>query len=756
MKILRSAIIFSFLFFNFTLYIHAQSTSRASIAWEVQKYDITATLPQNETGRDLNVKAVLSLKGIQERTGSRLTLRISDKATVSDVKINNSTTDFSKGSENISDNQNLQRIIVSLPSIPPKTTFNVEVNYKLNVKENSGLNSISPIGSQFLPLSFWYPTPTSWFFAGGADYAPFKVTINNVNEKMIVSSGTESGNSFEQKLNAQPFFLTGSWDVVAAKNENGVSVYMPKGAGEVAAKRAEEIAGLANEAKNFTANLLGNMANVPLRVVGVKRGTGFSSSGTIFVDDSAFLRQKLDSQTALTISEGVAKIWLGNTVKVTGDGYGVIREGLSRYIATEFLEQKYGKEVADIERLRQRVSYAAVVTRDSPLRIASPLDDYYFTSVANKGAMVWRLLAKKLGQKEFFEVIRSQMGNKELDLSEIRSAFETQKEFLDYTIDEVTDMNLMIGLPQVNGTTSKVALRNTGKVDVSVDVTAITINGERLTKQINIPAKSFGEAVFTNANKIVRTEIDSEKLYPQTNYADDFAPRNLNDSDEILIVKRAFDKQDYATAEKNARSVLQNTPHFDDARTWLARSLLAQGKTADAEKEFRTVLSEKLPTASSLAWANVGLGEIALQNGQKSQAVTYFEEAIKVDAEYGASLAARKGREKAGVTKPIDELIKNFFARFDKGAVSGRKDDIDALILSGEISTFARNIPGQAQKWETRVVQVDKLDENNVLVETSLNIQLIEKSGETGMAVFHLTKVGNNWKLNNVEMFEVR
>ena len=176
---------------------------------------------------------------------------------------------------------------------------------------------------------------------------------------------------------------------------------MPKGTGETATKRAEEIAGLANEAKNFTATLLGNAPNIPLRIVGVKRGAGFSSSGTIFVDDSVFLRQKLDSQTALLISEGIAKVWLGNVVNVTGDGYGVIREGLSRYIATEFLEQKFGKEIADVERFRQRVSYAAVVTRDSPLRIASPLDDYYYTSAANKGAMIWRVLAKKLGQKEF-------------------------------------------------------------------------------------------------------------------------------------------------------------------------------------------------------------------------------------------------------------------------------------------------------------------------------------------------------------------
>ena len=753
MKFFRSAIIFTISLCIFSLYIHAQSTSRAAIAWEVQKYDITATLPTSATGRDLDVKAVLSLKSVRDRTGSRLTLRISEKAEVSAVKVNGAVADFSKGVEKISEVENLQRIIVRLPSIAPKQAFSVEVNYKLNIKENSGLNAISPVGSQFLPLSFWYPTPTSWFYAGGADYAPFKVSLNNSGGLSFISSGTINGNSAEQTLNAQPFFLTGTWDTF---EKNGVSVFLPKGTGAEEKKRAEEIADLASEARNFAANLLGETPNVPLRIVGVKRGAGFASGGTIFIDDSAFLRQKIDSQTALNISEGIAKIWIGNKVLTTGDGYGVIREGLSRLVATEFLEQKYGKEIANIERLRQRVSYAAVVSRDSPLRIASPLDDYYYTSVANKGAMIWRLLAKKLGQKDFFEIIRSQMETGELDLANLRSALSVQKEFLDYAIDEVTDMNLMIGLPQTSGTTTRVALRNTGKVDVSVDVTAITSNGESLTQQITIPAKSFGEAVFTNPNKIVRTEIDSEKLYPQTSYADDFAPRGFDDSDEILIVKRDFDRQRYAEAEKNARAILQNMPRFDDARTWLARSLLAQGKISDAEKEFRQVLSEKLPTPNSLAWANVGLGEIALQKGQKAQAVALFEEALKADAEYGASLAARKGRERAGIGKAVDESVKSFFGRFDKAAVSGRRDDIENLIISGEVADFARNIPGQAQKWNTNVVQVDNLDENNILVEANLNIQLLEKSEESGIAVFHLAKVGGDWKLKGVEMFEVR
>ena len=273
--------------------------------------------------------------------------------------------------------------------------------------------------------------------------------------------------------------------------------------------------------------------------------------------------------------------------------------------------------------------------------------------------------------------------------------------------------------------------------------------------QATIPAKSFGEVSFKTPNKIVRTEIDSDKLYPQTDYSDDVAPREFDESDLLLAVKRAFDKQEFGNAEKSARTVLQSAPRFDDVRILLARALLAQGKITDADKEFRAVLDEKLPTARSLAWANEGLGEVALKTAQNAQAAKSFEEAIKADAEYGATLAARAGRNKANGATAIDESIKSFFAQFDKAAISGSKANVDALIVTGEIPRFAGGVAG-AQTWQTKVLQVDKTDVNNALVEVNLTIQLLNKNAESGTAVFRLAKVGNDWKLSSVDIFEVR
>lgn len=731
--------------------LFAQDDTRPSATWQVQRYDINATLPSTPTDRNLTAKAKVDMKNVSSKPASMLTLRISPNAEVTAVTVNGTAADFTKGEEKVGTGS-LQRIVVRVPTVQPGGMLSATVDYKLNVKDNSGLNAISPVGSQFLPLSFWYPTPNSWYFARGADFAPFRVTVNGAGQA-FVSSGAENSGAYEQKFGGQPFFVSGNWEVV---NSSGVSVYTPKGAGPDEQKRANELAALASDAKTFAAGLLGAAPDSPIRLVAVKRGGGFTSGGTIFIDDSVFRRSKVDSLTAMTVADAVAKIWLGNSTAISGDGGGVIREGLTKYIATEFLESKFGKDVADVERLRQRVAYAAVSRRDTPLTTVTPLDDYYYPEVANKGAMVWRLLARRVGREPFFAAVGTAIRDGSVTLTEIHEAFSAEKELLDQMFDRVTDTNLQAGLPQPAGGETKVALRNIGPVDATVNVAALMANGERMSAPTTIRANSFGEVIFKTPNQITRVEVDGDKMYPQTDYSDDVAPREFSDNDLLLAVKRSFDKQEYAAAEQSARTVLRELLRFDDVRVLLARSLLAQNKTAEAEREFRAILDEKLPSARSLAWANVGLAETSLKNGQAAQAVRFAEHAIRADAEYGASLAARTARNRANAASSVDEAVKAYFANFDKAAVANRKADLDALVVPGEVSKFAGGISGQTTEWKTQVLRTDKIDANTMLVETVLNIRLLNREPETGTAVFRLVNTASGWKLAGVDIFEVR
>ena len=732
---------------------HGQDVTRALPTWQVQKYDLDVTLPQDEKSRSVVVKAILSLKNVSAKPASTLTLRISNAADVTSVKINNSIADFTKSEEKISSSLSLQRIVTRLSSISADGVVNAAVEYKITVKENSTLNAVSPVEAHFLPLSYWYPTPNSWFFTQGPDTAPVRMKVNTANGPDVVSSGNAIAGAFEQKLSSQPFFVSGNWDV---SEQNGVSVFMPKGTGAEGQKRAAELTTLMSEARAFVASVLGKAPEAPLKIVSLRRGAGFNSGGTMTVDDAVFRRSKVDSQTAMNIAEAMAKLWIGNSTTVTGEGYGAISEGLSHFIATQFIESKFGKDVADVERLRQRTSYAAVSKRDAPLGKASPLDDFYYPEVANKGAMIWRLLDKRLGTTEFFRTIRESMRDGNLDLAELRASYFSQKELLDYLFDQVTDMNLIVGIPQVSGTDARSALRNTGTIDVTVDVTATTDSGQKLTAPTTLRATSFGEVTFKSTSRIMRVEIDTDKLYPQTDYSDDVKPIESTDSDPLLAAKRLFDKQDFVNAENTSRKLLRDLPRCDDLRILLARSLLVQNKNADAEKEFRSVLEEKLPTARSLAWANVGLAEVAKRTSQKDAALKYAEAAIMADADYGASLAARNIRNDLGSASAVDPTVKAFFGEFDKAAVANRKAGIDALVMPGEVSKFAGGVSGSTEQWQTQIRQIDRIDANTVLVEVGMTVKLLNKNTETGTAVFRLTRTSTGWKLSAVDMFEVR
>ena len=754
MQMTKPAILILFLLS--TAAVFGQAPARVVTTWQVQKYDLNVTLPQDERSRSITSKAVLTVKNVSGAPASTITLRISSLAEITAIQVNGATAESTKTEEKINSATSLQRAAIRIGSVAPAGIMTVSVDYKLTIKDNSPVATISPGGSQMLPLAFWYPTPNSWFYTRGADAAAFRIKVTASPGMSVVSAGKMADGGFDQSLKAQPFFIAGNWDV---SDQNGVAVHIPKSTGAEGQKRATELAALFTEARTFMSTVLGKTPDVPLRIVSSRRGGGFGSAGTMIVDEGVFRRQKIDSLTAMNIAEATAKLWLGNSVAVTGEGYGVITEGLSRYLATQFLESRFGKDVADVERLRQRSSYAAVSKRDAPMTTVSPIDDFYYPEVANKGAMAWRMFARRVGSANFSTILKAAIQDGEVNLPELRQALSEHKPLVDYFLDQVTDTNLLAGKPVVEGGETKVALRNTGTTDVAVDVSATTQSGEKLVAPATIKATSYGEVAFRTNATVVRVEIDPDKLYPQTDYYDDIAPLERSDSDPLLSVKRMFDKQgaqEFANAEALARTLLRDVPRFDDLRVLYARSLLAQNKNSEAEREFKSVLEEKLPTSRSIAWANVGLAETASRSGQNDAALRYADLAIAADAEYGASLAARNVRSKLNVAAAADNSVKEFFATFDKAASSNRKTEVEALVLPGEVTKFVGGVAGSTEQWQTQVRYIDRIDANTLLVEANMSIKLLTKEIETGIAVYRLTKVGNTWKLSAVEMFEVR
>jgi tetratricopeptide (TPR) repeat protein len=318
----------------------------------------------------------------------------------------------------------------------------------------------------------------------------------------------------------------------------------------------------------------------------------------------------------------------------------------------------------------------------------------------------------------------------------------------------------MVGLPQQQGGQWTAALRNVGSFEVKIAVVATTNSGQRLTSEVTVPAHDFAQVAFQTPGPIARVEVDPNKLYPQIDYTNDVAPRPVEGASSLAEAMRLFGTQEYPKAEALARQLLTAEPRMQEARTLLARAQLAQNKIDEAEREFRQLSEEHLPTPATLAWSAMGLGEIALRRGQSKDAARLFTEAVRADAEYASTLNARAARIRAetaaGTPPPVDESAKAFIAQLDTAIRSGRQAEISPLVIPGELSKFVRGAVGtQPELWETRVLRTEQLDANQIAADVSLQTKQLGVE-HSGTAVFVLTKVGSAWKLNAIELFEVR
>jgi hypothetical protein len=739
----------------------------APVIWQVTSFDVNANVQQAE--RVLNVVASLNATNVGGSSGRTLTVRLNSKSSVKSVAVAGAASTFRLSPETRGD---LNRVEIALPSaVGPSASTSVTVTYSLPVESNTGLLAISPIATQFLPLAFWYPMPNTPFTVRGADTAPFRLTVNlpNVISSGVEKNATNGSISFEQTLHGQPFFVQGDWDrVEGAADGKGVVVLMEKGTGAEERKRAEGLIAFAGAARAYYAAMLGPAPDVPLRLVSIRRGAGFSDGGTVLIDADTLRLPKIDAGTALSVAETVARLWIGGQAPVRGEGGGVLRDALVRFLATQFLEKHFGRDAVQSELYRQRIGYAAVAQRDGPLARSSQLDPTYFGSVPNRGAMFWRLVERKLGRDAFVGVLKAAVESGKaaqsgLTLAGLREALaarggESLKSLMDQQLDQVVDTDLMIGLPVQRQGDWVSALRNIGSVDVTVTVAGTTDRGEQVLAEATVPAKNFGEAVFKTAAKIVRVEVDPEKFYPQMDYGNDVVPRAKDLPDALNEATLQLGAQDFVKAEATARGMLTTAPRFQEARVLLARALLGQNKLDEAESLFRTALNESLPFAATLAWANIGLGEIAMKRSQPAEAAKRFSDAVIASRDYPSSLAARLARIRAEAAAnsapPVDPAVQAFVMQLSQAVISNKKAELEARIVSGELVKFINATIG-TEAWETKVVRTEQLNADLIAADVQIRLNKLGTAG-SGTAVLLLARTPAGLRLSGIDLFEVR
>ncbi|HYY59681.1 MAG TPA: hypothetical protein VE842_20290, partial [Pyrinomonadaceae bacterium] len=113
--------------------------------------------------------------------------------------------------------------------------------------------------------------------------------------------------------------------------------------------------------------------------------------------------------------------------------------------------------------------------------------------------------------------------------------------------------------------------------------------------------------------------------------------------------------------------------------------------------------------------------------------------------------------ESAGGAAPaVDEAAQKFVAQLDQSIRSGRRAELDAQIVPGELVSFAKGIVGsQPEAWQTHVLRTELLDANHLAADVTINARQFGRD-LSGTAVLILARVGGSWKLADIQLFEVR
>ncbi len=765
----------------------------ARVAPEEQKVDVQARLRLvNLSGPDLADKILLS-----SSDKPRLSFLVNPKAKIEAMKVNGSEVAF-KTQEDI--RNNLLRVGTDITStIASAREFDVDFSYSIPSADRSPSLHISSNDTFLLPASFWVPVVHTPYAEHGADTAPVSLTVTAPAGFKVVSSGIrKTDNSFEQSMAAQPFFIIGDYEVINRGGDSlPVEVYLPRGLSEVGKEQARRLAAEAERILAFYVKYFNVASIAPFRIIATQarqfstatsetlsqgREATFATVGAVTIDDNLFRRDALDLGTIELIAGGAARAWIDGQVLLRGRGTGMLRDALPVYLVAQYLGERFGEAQRQEAFERYRRGYATIARSDAPLLMQSPLDRNYTTSVYNKGALIWRLIEKQLGNQAFENLLRNSLTRTRIDvlsLSEWRSPLcslsrcaniknnllaggadrKIINEIFTNWIETVVLPDFAVGQPQktANGVESTIA--NFGTGDITIEVVAATDKGEKLRQSVQVKASEYGAASFPGNLNIVSVEADPEKLYLQSDYANDLFPRRPLEAEVFGQANLALSKNDPATAEARAREGLKHNTYAPTLQALLGRILLAQNKRDEAAKIFEETLKvEPLPILA-YAWAHAGLGEIALQQNDAAASANHFRLAAAADLDASTTIAARDGAlkaERAANAVKIPEDVKAFLQRFDAAILQSTSAAVNPMVELGNLRRFAQSlVVRKPSAWVTEALRSEDWDAERTAVDVVLKIK-IEGKDYSGRAIYVISRSGGKMLLSEVPVFDVK
>ncbi len=760
---------------------------------EEQKVEVTATLSLvNLSGPDLADRILLSTSN-----RPRYSFFLNLKAQVTSMKVNGTAVQF-KAAEDL--RNNLLRVSTDITgTIASSRELTTEFVYTLPTTERGAALHQSRTEAFVLPNSFWFPVFHTPYAEHGADTAPVKISVTAATGLKVVSSGIrKSDNSFEQSQAALPFFIVGDYEVHRAGGEAyPVEVYYPRGVSEAGKAQATRLAAEAERILKYYADYFGVAVVAPFRIITTQarqlststsdsfsqgREISYTSVGTVTVDDNLFRRDVLDQGTIELLANAAARSWIDGQVLLRGRGTGMLRDALPAYLVAQYIGERYGaaQQIESWESFRR--AYATIARSDAPLLMQSQLDRNYTTSIFNKGAMVWRLLESTVGKATFQNVLRASLARNRVDVlilgdwrsplcnvarcasmkSNILASGADRRligEVFTNWIETVVLPDFAIGQPQQTATGWESTVTNFGTGDMTIEVVATTDKGEKLRQQVLVKASEYGTVSFPATVTLATVETDPENKYLQIDYANDIYPRRPSESEYFGQANFAFSRGDLATAETRAREGLKANPRATTLRALAGRILLAQKKVEEAKALFTESLKGDPLPILAYGWANQGLGEIALQQGQGDVAARYFRLAAAADLDAASTIAARDAALKAEQSTnsiSIPEDITAFLQKFDEAILQSTSSVVNTFVEIGNLRRFAQSlVVRKPSTWVTEALRAEAWDANRTAVDVTLRIR-IEGKDYAGRAVYVISRAGGKVLLSEVPVFDVK
>lgn len=775
------------------------STTILAQEFEVKKYDLNARL-DNEA-HELGARARLRLVNLSTRDlmdkilqsigtdKPRLSFFLNSKAKVTEMKLNGQTVQF-----RASDDPRSNLLVVSTEitsSYASAPEFDVEFAYTIPVPDRNPALHISTGESYILPSSFWFPVKHTPFAEHGADTAPFSITLDSAlgqNMKFVSTGLSKGANQYEQILAAQPLFFVGDYEVLTRGNTEGgaaIEIYTPRGLDEKGKQQATRLADEATKVVEFYTKYFGVPQSGVFRIVTVKeRGIGLAAPGVMTVDDSLFRRNVLDQGTIELMANAASRSWIDGRVLLRGRGTWMLRDGLPVYLAAQYLGSRFGEAQKSEAFERYRRAYEPIARgQDAALLMQNPLDRNYVTSVFNKGASVWRIIEKKIGADAFNQLVRRVLDRQRLDVlslsewrnplcgatrctvfkSELLSATaaaerEAMKTVFAQWVETVVLPDFAVGQPQATANGQESAIVNFGDGEFMVDVVALVEGGEPIRRTVSLKGGEYSAITFPANARVTRIEVDPEKIYVQKDYNNDVFPRRAAAGDLYGQASLAYTKGEFAVAETKAREALSAEPNTPTLEALLGRILLAQKKNDEALRVFNSALGRTPIPLQAFAWANLGLGELAMQRGANAEATEFYRLAAAADLDPATTEAARDGAlkaERAANTVKLPEDVKAFLKQFDDAMLQG-PNAVGPLVEPGNLRDFVRRlIVTKPAAWTTEPLRTEVWDSDRIAVDVNLRVK-VEGKDYAGRAIYVLSRISGKLKLNEVPAFDVR